>query len=156
MPSYRKLIKSIDEAVFSFFPEYSDLRTPERDKIQLRHLLTMTSGLGWNENVPYDSVANTERPMNRSADPYRYALDRKVWNNPGEIWNYNGGCTMLLGAVLQKVTGKSLRDFAKEALFEPLGITDFDWINLTRVVCLLQPADFAYVRGIWRRSVSWC
>src|SRR5262245_30621494 len=49
----RKLIASIDEPIFSFFPEYSDIRTEEKDRIQLRHLLTMTAGLDANEDISY-------------------------------------------------------------------------------------------------------
>ena len=107
--------------------------------------------------------------MYGSADPYRCVLERKVWNAPGEIWNYNGGATMLLGAVLQKSTGKSLPDFAKEALFEPLGIIDFDWTRLAAsgepaaaAGLRLRPRDMAKIgqlmlnKGMWngRRIVS--
>ena len=72
--------------------------------------------------------------MYQSVDPYRAVLSQKLWNKPGEQWNYNSGCTMLLAAVLQKVTGKRLTDFAKEALFDPLGIKEFEWITV-------QPSD---------------
>jgi CubicO group peptidase (beta-lactamase class C family) len=43
---------------------------------------------------------------------------------PGEIWNYSGGCTAILGALLHKCTGKPIDEFAQEALFEPHGIAD--------------------------------
>jgi len=131
------LIARTGQSVFSYFPEYSDLRTPEKDRIQLVHLLTMTSGLAWDEDLPYNSPANTERAMYESAAPYRYVLDRKVWNPPGEIWNYSSGSTMLLGAILQKVARKSLPDYASEVLFAPLGITAFEW---TRVAPSNEPA----------------
>ena len=45
----RKWLKDLDASVFSFFPEYDDLRTPEKDRLTLRHLLTMSTGLDWNE-----------------------------------------------------------------------------------------------------------
>jgi CubicO group peptidase (beta-lactamase class C family) len=165
----RKLIVGIDEPVFSFFPEYADAKSTEKDGILLRHLLTMTAGLAANENVPYRHQSNTERSMYESAEPYRYVLERKIWSAPGKSWNYNGGATMLLGAVLQKSTGKSLPDLAKEALFDPLGIVDFDW---TRVApsgepaagggLRLRPRDMAKIgqlllnKGMWhgRRIVS--
>ena len=126
-----KLIASVDESVFSYFPEYGAIRTPEKDEIKLRDLLTMTAGLAANDTyVDWYSPANTEREMYQSADPYKTVLERKLWNKPGEWWNYNSGCTMLLAAVLHRVTGKRLIDFAKEALFDPLGIKDFEWITV--------------------------
>src|SRR5438045_2690072 len=45
----RGLLINLDTPVFSFFPEYDDLRTPEKDRTTLRHLLTMSSGLAWDE-----------------------------------------------------------------------------------------------------------
>jgi CubicO group peptidase (beta-lactamase class C family) len=45
----RKLIRDIDESVINWFPQYSDLRTPEKERISPRHLLTMSAGLEWNE-----------------------------------------------------------------------------------------------------------
>ena len=126
----RKLIASVDERVFSYFPEYAEIRTPEKDAITLRHLLTMSAGLRANESVDWYSPINTEREMYQSVDPYRTVLNQEFWNKPGEEWNYNSGCTMLLAAVLQKVTGKRLTDFAKEALFDPLGIKEFEWITV--------------------------
>src|SRR5262245_66317447 len=43
------LIRSINEPIFSFFPELSDLRSPEQDRIQLSHVLSMSIGLRWVE-----------------------------------------------------------------------------------------------------------
>ena len=126
----RKLIASLDEPVFSYFPEYSDITTPEKNAITLRHLLTMSAGLRANEDVEWNSPINTERDMYQSVDPYRTVLEQKLWNKPGEQWDYNSGCTMVLAAVLQKVTGKPWTDFAKEALFDPLGIKEFEWITV--------------------------
>ncbi|MBR7518770.1 serine hydrolase, partial [Mycobacterium tuberculosis] len=45
-------------AVFDFFPEHADLRTPEKDRIRLCHLLTMSAGLAWDETIPYHDPAN--------------------------------------------------------------------------------------------------
>jgi CubicO group peptidase (beta-lactamase class C family) len=67
----RKLIPGIDELVFNYFPEYADLRTPEKAGIALRHLLTMSSGLEWDENLPYTDPNNSEMAMLRSGDRLR-------------------------------------------------------------------------------------
>ena len=59
----RKLIRDIDEPVINWFPQYSDLRTPEKERITLRHLLTMSAGLEWNENVPFSDLKNSAMRM---------------------------------------------------------------------------------------------
>jgi CubicO group peptidase (beta-lactamase class C family) len=123
----RKLIRSLDEPVFQFFPEYGDLRTPEKDRIQVRHLLTMSAGLEWDENVPITDASHGEMRMWRSPDHLRTALEPRAVVAPGLDWNYSGGCTELLGAILRKVARKPLDEFAREALFEPLQITDVEW-----------------------------
>ena len=60
--------------------------------------------------------------INIEADPYRFVLERSVEATPGTAWNYNGGGVWLLGLLLRKVSGQPLDGFAKDALFEPLGL----------------------------------
>jgi len=71
----RKLIASIDEPVLKFFPEYADLRSPDKDRILLRHLLSMSSGLEWDELRPYTDPLNSEIRMINAPDRYRYVLE---------------------------------------------------------------------------------
>lgn len=158
----RKLIASVDDPVFRYFPDYAALRTPEKDNIHLRHLLTMTSGLAWDERRAYSDPENSERKFIRSIEPYRFVLEQSVWRKPGEEWNYNGGGTQLLAGVLQRTTGKSLADFAKEALFEPLGITQFEWLNMPasgEVAAAsglrLRPRDLAKIGQLVLNNGTW-
>jgi CubicO group peptidase (beta-lactamase class C family) len=123
----RKLIKDVDEPVIDWFPEYLDLRTAEKERISLRHLLTMSAGLEWNEYVPFSDPKNSEMRMLGAADQYRYVLEQPVVTPGGRVWNYNSGGTLLLEAVIAKAAGGALDDIARELLFEPLGITDFAW-----------------------------
>jgi CubicO group peptidase (beta-lactamase class C family) len=123
----RKLVPSIDEPVFNYFPEYAGLRTPDKDRITIRHLLTMSAGLEWDENLPYTNPNNSEVAMLRSPDRWRFALEPRVAVGPGLDWNYSGGCTELLGAIVRKATGGQIEKFAQDALFAPLGISDAEW-----------------------------
>ena len=123
----RKLIPSLDEPVFTYFPEYADLRTAEKERILLRHLLAMTAGLEWVEYVPLSDPRHGEVRMWHSGDRVRTALEPHVVAPPGVLWNYSGGCTELLGAVLRKAAGKPIDQFAGETLFGPLGIEDLEW-----------------------------
>src|SRR6266550_407366 len=119
----RHLIENLDTSVLSFFPEYTDLHDPDRERITLRDLLTMRSGLRW-PHKPYLSMA---RRMEAAPDPYRFVLQQPAVAAPGTNWHYNNGSAELIGAILRKATGRSLDQFAKEGVFDPLRIEDWEW-----------------------------
>jgi CubicO group peptidase (beta-lactamase class C family) len=155
-------IKSIDAPVFSFFPEYASLSTPEKNRITIRDLLTMSSGLEWHEeDVPYTSPDNSEIVMDRSSDPTRAALAPDLVATPGKIWNYNSGSTELLGAILKKATGRAVDQLAATLLFAPLGITDFTWYKHTNGSphaaggLRLRPRDLAKIGQLILQRGSW-
>ena len=70
-------IKSIDQKVFDFFPEYKKLDTGLISSLTIKHLLTMSSGLVWNEEVPYD---NPEAAAGRSVPGYFAHSNRLIPN----------------------------------------------------------------------------
>jgi CubicO group peptidase (beta-lactamase class C family) len=123
----RKLIASADEPVVKFFEDYSSLKTKGWDIITLRHLLTMSSGIKWDENLPWTDPKNDEPHLGSDPDPTRYVLAKPIAAPPDTVWNYNGGGTDLLGSVIERVSGKRFDAFAREVLFQPLGITDWTW-----------------------------
>jgi CubicO group peptidase (beta-lactamase class C family) len=160
----RGLIKDLDAPVLSFFPEYADLATPEKNRITLRHLLTMSAGWGGDDAKPPRAM-----PL---ASPYRTMLERQVEMEPGSTFKYDSDSTELLAAVLQKVTGKTLDILAKEELFEPLGIVDVAWQRhlpngspMASTALVARPRDWAKLgqlvldRGAWHGkqivSSSW-
>ncbi|MBN8987855.1 MAG: serine hydrolase [Rhizobiales bacterium] len=113
--------------IFSFFPELSDLRTPEKDRIQLLHALIMSLGLAWVEAIPSNEDDNDEARMHRAQDACRYVLSLAVTAPPGQVSFYNTGALALVSAIIRKATGRPLDEFAREALLEPLGITAMAW-----------------------------
>ncbi len=126
----RGLIRSINEPIFNFFPELSDLRSPEKDRIQLVHALTMTMGLKWVEAVPTNEGDNDEGRMHMSSEPCRYVLGLPVTAPPGQEFFYNSGVLTLLSAIIHKVAREPLDEFVLEVLFAPLGITEFEWTRI--------------------------
>ena len=122
-------IKSLDEPVIRWFPEYPELNTPERRRVTLTHVLNMTAGFAWNEEVPYTDPRNDEIRMTRDPQPLRYALSPSFTHNPGEEFRYNGGLTHVLAAVLERATKTEIEVYARTKLFEPLGITDVEWVG---------------------------
>jgi CubicO group peptidase (beta-lactamase class C family) len=123
-------IKSVDEKIFDFFKEYQQFRNEGREQLTIRHFLTMTSGIKWNETVPYNNPENSEVQMSLSPDPVKFVLSQPLIHAPGKVWNYNGGTTEILARIIEKATGKNVYAFAKEFLFAPLGITNSYWTSI--------------------------
>ena len=157
----RKLIASIDEPVLAYFPEDADLRTPEKDAILVRHLLAMSSGIVWDEDRPYTDPKNSEIQMIRAADPYRFVLEQPIATAPDKIWNYSDGSTQLLAGIVQRISGRRFADFAREALFEPLGITDYEWVAMPNGETAaasglrLRPRDMAKIGQLMLNGGEW-
>ena len=121
-------ISSLDTPLLDFFPEHAGLATPEKRRITLRHALTMSAGLDWNEDdVPYTDDSNHYERMGELPDPAGFVLGRPVADEPGSTFSYNSGLPTVLGYVISRATGQSLGSYAREALFEPLGIADVEW-----------------------------
>ncbi len=122
-------IPSLDQPVVQWFPEFPELNTAERRRVTLAHVLAMTSGLEWNEDIPYSDPRNDEIRMTNDSVPLRYALSRPFAFAPGAEFNYNGGLTQVMGAVLERATKTPIEGYARTKLFEPLGITRFEWVG---------------------------
>jgi CubicO group peptidase (beta-lactamase class C family) len=145
--------------VLDFYPEHGDLVTPERKAITLEHLLTMSSGLAWSEG---SDAPDDEHRLYWKWSPYRYVLSRPVVASAGSTFNYNSGGTAILADILVKVTHTPLKDFARAALFEPLGIRDWEWVSdlhgrpMAFTGLRLRPRDMAKIgrmvldHGQWR------
>jgi CubicO group peptidase (beta-lactamase class C family) len=115
--------------LFASFPDYADLAAG-RERLTIHHVLTMTMATDWDEmTVPYSNPANSEIAMEFAPDRYRYVLERRVVGEPGGRWSYSGGATALLGRIIAQGTGKPLPDFAREVLFDPLGIGPTEWFS---------------------------
>jgi CubicO group peptidase (beta-lactamase class C family) len=116
------------ESLLRRFPEYPDLAAdPLRARLTVEHALTMSLGVEWREDIPYDSPANAEIAMELAPDRYRYILERPVLEPPGARWTYCGGATALLGRLIADGTGMTLPQYGQAVLFAPLGIGSFEW-----------------------------
>jgi CubicO group peptidase (beta-lactamase class C family) len=151
-----------DATLVEQFPQYADLiADPARRKITIGHALSMTLGLEWNEDIPYTDPRNGEHQMEMAKDRYRFILERPIVAEPGSRWTYNGGATAVIGHLISRGTGMGLHDYARKALFEPLGIAPSEWIkgsngeDAAASGLRLRPRDMAKIgrlvldRGNW-------
>jgi len=118
----------VDRKVSDYFPEYADVLTGEKADITIRHLLTMTCGLAFDETTyPYGNPLNDVTQLFLNGDPVRFILSKDLVAKPGTSFFYNSGASNLLGAIIEKATGMGLLDFANQFLFEPLGTEGGVW-----------------------------
>ena len=124
--------KAIEKPIVEYFGDLEGTFGAGVEDITLRHVLTMTAGLEWNEmEVPYTNRNNDENRLYYTTDPVGMVLARPVRDPVGSRWYYNGGLTQVLAGLIQRLTGKRLDEFAEETLFGPLGITDYEWLGST-------------------------
>lgn len=126
----RGLVPPPQAPLLAQFPDYPDLAAdPARAGLTIGHALTMTLGLDWDEYRSYADPLNSEIAMENAPDRYRFVLERAVLQAPGTHWVYSGGATALVGAIIERGSGQRIEDFAREALFAPLGILRFEWLS---------------------------
>jgi CubicO group peptidase (beta-lactamase class C family) len=158
----RGWLKDIDAPVLSFFPNDADLRGPDKSRITLRDLLTMTSGLAWPElGVSYGDRSNPFRRMFQAPDPYRFVLQQPIAATPGTMWDYDSGGVELLGIILKRVAKQPVDQFARQALFEPLGIRHWEWAQfadgnpIASAGLRLRPRDLAKIGQLVLDHGTW-
>jgi CubicO group peptidase (beta-lactamase class C family) len=157
-----KRLMGVDTVAMDYFSEDADLRTPERTQIRLRDLLSMTSGLQWDEDTfPYGNALNSETAMDNAPDPFRYVWSQPMASAPGTTFRYSGGDTMLLASVIERATGMRLDQYANWVLFGELGITQFEWLKspggmpIAASGLRLLPRDIAKVGQLYLDHGRW-
>ncbi|MFX1252411.1 MAG: serine hydrolase domain-containing protein [Promethearchaeota archaeon] len=121
-------LQDINQKMEDFFPERNISNLDSwKQAITIEHLLSMTAGLSWNEGISYYSSQNSYTQLTRSNDWVQFVLDRPMTSEPGTIWNYNSGGSHLLSVILDLTTGINTLAFAREHLFNALGISEVEW-----------------------------
>jgi CubicO group peptidase (beta-lactamase class C family) len=118
----QKKIRATSDRVGLYLPE---IKSKPIGAISIADLLTMRSGLDANDEDPA-SPGNEDR-MDQAADPARFALDIAVANPPGTRYIYNSLTAYLAGLVVERAVDLQMDDFAREFLFQPLGINAWRW-----------------------------
>lgn len=147
------LIQSLDNKVLDYYPEYQSAISDQRVReITIRHLLIMASGID-EMQLSFDKALS---------EPIAEILRRRLLFQPGHGFKYSSPAAHLLGGVLRKATGRSVLDFAKTELFDPLGMGHVEWYadskglqsgglsGLWRARDLLKLGELYLRHGTWR------
>lgn len=120
----RGLIETLSDPVQRYWPA---ARGSAIGDVTLQDVLTMRSGLDANDEKP-ESPGNEDR-LDAAADPVAFLLAAPRATAPGSTYLYNSLTAYAAGLVVEEATGRQGQDFAREALFAPLGIDRFHWAS---------------------------
>lgn len=149
-------IGSVQDPVTKYVPE---LAGSGYDGVTVEQILTMTSGVRWNEDYTdpnSDVVKMLSAPIEPGMDPnvaYLATLPREA--EPGTKWVYKTGETNLIGVIVQRATGRTLSDYAEEKILKPAGFAgDLFWMvdpvgqNIGGCCLSIRLSDYARM-GKW-------
>ena len=134
-------IKSVNQSIFDYLPDHQQFKSGGKENITIEHLLTMTSGLAWNEwGAAHGTSANDIDRIyfECSDDPITCVLERELLYTPGEVFNYNGGGIIILGEIINNASGLTVEEFAKTYLFKQLGINSSQWYQFNNGVYAIE------------------
>lgn len=158
----QEYIEDIDSSILNWYPEYNRPDRADKKAITIRHLLTMQSGLEWNEwtRSPYDRFNDLNR-FYRSKEPTNYLLRKELIHKPGSNFGYNSGITNLLGDIIYRSTGRYIDEYAQQEFFKPMGINSFHWEKNNQIIAaagglkllprdLLKIGQLVLQEGVWK------
>lgn len=119
-------VQNLDQDVYSFFSKekYPSMHEDYK-KVKLIHLLNMVSGLDADSDNP--KTSGSEGKWIAKDEWVSYLLSIPLSSKPGEKWVYADINAVLIGAIIEEKSGISLRDYARQKVFDPLGIKEFYW-----------------------------
>jgi CubicO group peptidase (beta-lactamase class C family) len=115
-------IDSIHQKVIDFIPEYKNKKYPYNSEVTVEDLLTMSSGMDWNEGYINPLAITAEAYLTEELEELMFQIN--FTSKPGAKWNYQSGNTQVLGILLERATGIRLSKYASEKLWKPLKATD--------------------------------
>ena len=152
----------VNKNIITYFPQYSSILTGGKENITVKHLLTMSSGLDWDESTyPFGDPRNDVTQLFQQSDPVRFVLAKNLLTQPGTMFHYNSGVTNVLAQIIYSKSGKNLLQFATEYLFQPLGIEQYEWQRLSGNYYFasgglsLRPRDMAKIGFLFLNGGKW-
>lgn len=152
---------TLNTPVLSYFDIARIKNVDDRKRrMTLENVLTMTTGLDWDEDVPYDDPRSDSSLMEATDDWVQYVIDKPMAKEPGAVFNYSSGDTELLAYIFKKQTGEDIDSYAEKHLFVPLGIKHHWKRTYLGVVdteggLYLSGADLAKLGYLYLRGGVW-
>jgi|FLOH01.1.fsa_nt_gi CubicO group peptidase (beta-lactamase class C family) len=147
-------IESLDEKLYSVYPEYFDNDINKRS-ITIEDALTMQAGL------EFDNGKHTQELYKIKTNSVQYVLSMNRLYKSGTLMNYNDGAPHLISKVIEKKTGMSLSEYADANLFTPLNISNWKWesakdgTTFGAFSLFLKPRDFGKIGQLLLQNGKW-
>jgi len=135
MQLYEQGKVAFDEPVQSYLPEFNPTNDEERQRVTVRMLLTHTSG----EPIDVDLKDPWGLAAPDKSEGIRRALSAPLQSGPGEVFRYADINYILLGALIEKLTGEPEDDYAQRNIFAPLGMTETRYLPPATLVPRIAP-----------------
>ena len=152
----------VNEKIITYLPNYSSILTGEKENITVKNLLTMSSGLDWDESTySYGDSRNDVTLLFSFSDPIRFVLNKNLHASPGTVFHYNSGVTNVLAEIIRQKSKLNLLQFAEKYLFQPLGITQYEWQKIRGEYYFasgglnLRPRDMAKIGFLFLNDGKW-
>jgi len=151
-------IKSVDQKVCDFLPDFCEGRNRE---LTIKNLLTMSSGLNWDEDY--------YNPIGQAAEAYygnhlsNLIKNLTVIETPGKVFKYNSSCAQLLTFIVEEATKETISEYASKKLWQPMGAkhpalwsTDVEGGDEKGFCCInSNTRDFARLGKLYMHQGNW-
>jgi CubicO group peptidase (beta-lactamase class C family) len=151
----------LDTPVLHWFDEARVQAVDARKRrMTLRHVLTMSTGLDWDEDVPYADPRSDSSRMEATDDWVAYTINKPMAAEPGSTFKYSSGATQLLSYIFRRETGQDIEAYAEKHLFRPLGMRHhwkraYDGTVDTEGGLFLSGADLAKLGQLFLQEGVW-
>ena len=154
-------IENIDQKMIDFLPEYDREGQHFNKEVTIKHLITMSSGIDWDEDYynPLGITANAY--FTSKLNELMFSVD--FTEEPGKFYKYKSGNTQILAMILERATKKKLSEYTSEKLWKPLGAqSDAEWMldkkgGIEKAYCCLNSnaLDFSRIGQLYMDQGSW-
>ncbi len=126
----RGFVPGVDQLAYPYFDAWKAPGTDERKRaVTVRHLLTMSSGLRFTDASSGGWAGTDIEGILNADDSVAYVLDLPSVAEPGTLWNYSSGDSILLSGIVQAATGRSVFDLGREHIFNRIGMGTMTWTS---------------------------
>tara|TARA_B110000908_G_scaffold104283_1_gene122791 strand:- start:828 stop:1982 length:1155 start_codon:yes stop_codon:yes gene_type:complete len=154
-------IESIDQKITDFIPEYDRSGDHFNTEVTIKHLLTMSSGMNWNEDYYNPFGVTAEAYFTQNLTDLMLSID--FTEKPGEKWHYQSGSTQLMGLIIERATGQKLSEYLSAKLWKPINATESaDWMidkedGIEKAYCCINSnaLDFARFGQLYLDGGKW-
>ena len=149
-------IESLTDPISKYLPQ--TLNT-DKSQITIENLLTMKSGINFRNGGIQGESGKLLREI--PANSLDFILGLNMYSTPGTKYNYNDGDPHIISAIIQERTGKTMRDWAKEVLFDKIGINQLEWhtykdgITMGCFGILTTPRELAKIGQLILNNGKW-